>query len=241
MWHIQISGYNSQANGIVKRSHFDIRQALVKACKGDISKWNKGVYLVFWAERMMTRKRMGCSPFYTATGAIPLIPLDIVEATYLQPTPTTMLTTMELIARQVIALQKRPSDLEALHSKVHSARIVAAIHFEKKHFQTIENYTFEQGDLVLVHDTKIEKSLDKKMKLRYLGPLIMVSRTQRGAYIVCTLDGAVLHNPIVQFCVIPYLARKSIFLPEGFTDIGKTRLDEMEEQDVVEGEENCRI
>ena len=83
---------------------------------------------------MTTRKRMGCSPFYAATGAIPLIPLDIVEATYLQPAPTMTLTTTELIARQAIALQKRPSDLEALHSKVHSARIVVAIRFEKKHF-----------------------------------------------------------------------------------------------------------
>ena len=82
----------------------------------------------------------------------------------------------------------------------------------------IENYIFEQGDLVLVHNTKIEKSLDKKMKPRYLGPLIMVSRTKRGAYIVCELDGAVLHNLIAQFHVIPYLARKSIFLLEGFTD-----------------------
>ena len=92
--------------------------------------------------------------------------------------PTVTLTTMELIARQAIALQKQPSDLEALHSKVHSARIVAAICFEKKHFQMIENYAFEQGDLVLVHNMKIEKSLDKKMKLKYVGPLIMVSRTK---------------------------------------------------------------
>ena len=91
-----------------------------------------------------------------------------------------------------------------------------------------------------MRNTKIEKSLDKKMKLRYLGPLIVVSRTKRGAYIVCELDGAVLHNPIAQFCVIPYLARKSIFLLEGFTDIGKARLDEMEEQDIVEGEENLQ-
>ena len=86
--------------------HFNVRQVLVKACKGDISKWSKGVYLVFWTERMITRKRMGCSLFYMAMGAIPLIPLDIVEVTYLQPAPTMMLTTMELIARQVIALQK---------------------------------------------------------------------------------------------------------------------------------------
>ena len=68
----------------------------------------------------------------------------------------------------------------------------------------------------------------------------MVLRSKRGVYIVCELDGAVLHNLIAQFHVIPYLARKSIFLPEGFTDIGKTRLDEMEEQDVVEGEENLQ-
>ena len=131
-------------------------------------------------------------------------------------------------------------DLEALHSKVYLARKVAAICFEKKHFQTIGNYAFERGDLVLVHNTKIEKSLDKKMKPRYLGPLIVVSRTKRGVYIVCELDGAVLHNPIAQFQVIPYLARKSISLPEGFEDIGKARLDEMEEQDVVEGEEELQ-
>ena len=78
------------------------------------------------------------------------------------------------------------------------------------------------------------------MKPRYLGPLIVVSRTKRGVYIVCELDGAVLHNPIAQFRVIPYLARKSIFLPKGFTDIGKARLYKMEEQDVVE-EGICRI
>ena len=83
------------------------------------------------------------SPFYAATGVIPLIPLDIVEATYLQLAPTTTLTTMELIARRAIALQKQPTDLEALHSKVHSARIVAAICFENKHFPTIENYAFK--------------------------------------------------------------------------------------------------
>ena len=109
IWHIRNSRYNSQANGIVERLHFDVRQALVKACEGDISKWNKGVYSVFWAERMMTRKRMGCSPFYVAIGVIPIILLDIVEATYLQLAPTTMLTSTELIARQVIALQKQPS------------------------------------------------------------------------------------------------------------------------------------
>ena len=87
-------------------------------------------------------------------------------------------------------------------------------------------------------NTRIEKSLNKKMKLRYLGPLIVVSRNKGGAYILCELDGSVLQNPIAWCHVLPYFARKSIFLPEGFIDIGADRLREMEEQDFVEGEEN---
>jgi hypothetical protein len=33
--HIQISGYNSQANGTVECSHFDIHQSLFKVVNGD--------------------------------------------------------------------------------------------------------------------------------------------------------------------------------------------------------------
>ena len=85
---------------------------------------------------------------------------------------------------------------------------------------------------------KIEKSLNKKMKPQYLGPLIVVSRNRRGAYILCELDGSVLQNPIAQFCVMPYLARKSILFPEEVIDISKERLKEMEEQEFIEGEED---
>ena len=51
--HIRISDYNSQANGLVERAHFDVRQALYKACNGEESKWSQAVYSVFWAERVM--------------------------------------------------------------------------------------------------------------------------------------------------------------------------------------------
>ena len=33
--HIRISGYNSRANGIVERTHFDVRQSLYKAADGN--------------------------------------------------------------------------------------------------------------------------------------------------------------------------------------------------------------
>ena len=89
-----------------------------------------------------------------------------------------------------------------------------------------------------MHNTRIEKSLIKKMKLQYLGPLIVISRNKGGVYILCELDGLVLQNPIAQFHILPYFARKSIFLPEGFINIGADRLRQMEEQDFEEGEED---
>jgi len=77
---------------------------------------------------------MGCSPYYATTGTHPLIPLNIIEATYLLPPPDSILSATDLIARRAIALQKRDSDLAHLHSTVYKARVKAAITFEKKHF-----------------------------------------------------------------------------------------------------------
>jgi len=48
--HIHISGYNSRANGLIERPHFDVRQALFKATDGDQSKWSSAAYSVFWAD-----------------------------------------------------------------------------------------------------------------------------------------------------------------------------------------------
>ena len=102
--HICISGYNKHTNSIAERPHFDVRQALFKAINGDQSKWSTAAYSVFWSERVTVRRRMGCSPYYAATGAHPLFPADILEATYLQPPPNSLFTTTNLIACRAIDL-----------------------------------------------------------------------------------------------------------------------------------------
>jgi hypothetical protein len=48
--HIRISGYNSHANGLVERSHYEVREAVFKACDGDEMQWYRTTYSVFWAE-----------------------------------------------------------------------------------------------------------------------------------------------------------------------------------------------
>src|SRR5271168_2268162 len=238
--HIRISGYNSRANGLVERSHFEVREALFKACDGNESKWSTTAYSVFWAERVTIRRRMGCSPYFAATGTHPLLPVDIAEANYLLPAPDSPISSTELIIRRAITLQKRRDQLSALREKVYEARVQAAVRFEKEHSHTIKQFDFKLGDLVLVRNTAIEKALNRKMRPRYLGPLIVISRNRGGAYILAELDGSVFDRPIAAFRVIPYFARRKIDLPplDNLLDISRQRLTEIENTDNTELDDN---
>ncbi|KAJ3565119.1 hypothetical protein NP233_g7843 [Leucocoprinus birnbaumii] len=109
--HIRISPYNSRANGPVKRRHFDVREALVKAAGGEENRWTTVAPSVFWAEQISIQKSTGYSPYYLAHGIEPLLPFNLAEATYLAPSLTKLVSTTDLIAARAIQLQKRPEDL----------------------------------------------------------------------------------------------------------------------------------
>ena len=181
---------------------------------------------------------MGCSPYFAATGTHPLLPFDIAESNYLLPPPESVLSTTDLIARRAIALQKRFSHLSQLHSKVYEARIKAAVRFEEEHANTIKDYNFSLGDLVLIRHTAIEKSLNRKMRPRYLGPLIVISRNRGGAYLLAELDGTLFDRPIAAFRVIPYFARIKIDLPplKELLDVSNERLQELRNSSVSDPE-----
>ncbi|KZT66698.1 hypothetical protein DAEQUDRAFT_645271, partial [Daedalea quercina L-15889] len=109
--------------------------------------------------------------------------------------------------------------------------------FEREHQYTIEDFNFQHGDLVLIRNTAIEKALNRKMRPRYQGPMVMVSRNRGGAYIIAELDGTVLDRPIATFRVIPYLARRSITISLEHLDIPSKRLQEMEQSDTLGDDE----
>ena len=78
--HIKIILYNSQAQGPIERRHFDVREALIKATNGDISKWLDVAPSVFWAERVTIQKSTGYLPFYLVHGVEPLLPFNLAKA-----------------------------------------------------------------------------------------------------------------------------------------------------------------
>ena len=82
---IKISPYNSQANRVVERGHFTIREALVKMCGNDLNRWPTLLPAAFFADRITIRRATGFSPYYLLHGVHPLLPCDLAEATFMVP------------------------------------------------------------------------------------------------------------------------------------------------------------
>ena len=91
----------------------------------------------------------------------------------------------------------------------------------------------------MVRNTAIEKVLNQKMCARYFGPMVVILRNRRGAYIACDLDGTLVHAPIAAFRIILYFAWEHLDLPdiEQHLDISAARLHELEDTTAADPDE----
>jgi hypothetical protein len=211
--HIKISPYNSRAQGPIERRHYDVREALIKVADGDVSRWPDVAPSVFWAERVTIQKSMGYSPFYLSHGVKPLLPFDLAEATYLATDMNSMMSTEDLLAQKAKMLQKRPQDLVRICEQVHKSRWDAIKQLEKKMGNRIQDFNFTPGTLVIVQNTKFDKTLSDKTKPRYFGPMLVVKRTKGGLYILGELDGSLSKLRFAAFRLLPYQPRNLKVVP----------------------------
>ena len=209
---IKISPYNSQANGVVERGHFTIREALVKMCGKNISRWPSLLQAALYADRITARRATGFSPYYLLHGVHPLLPCDLAEVTFMVPRFKEHMTDVELIMARTRQLAKMPEDLARARETLEKSRFESKEKFDRRFGQRIRRTSFVPGELVIIRNSPLEKtvSINKKVENRYMGPYRVVRETRGKAYVLAELNGNVLRASVAAFRLIPYVSRESL-------------------------------
>ena len=210
--HIRISPYNSQANGVVERGHYNIREALVKLCNGDLSQWPLFVPAANYADRITVRRSTGYSPYYLLHGVHPLLPGDLADATFLVRDFKPGMTQDELVQARARQLLRLPEDVAKARKILQKSRFRSKEAYEKKFAHRLRKESFQTGDLVLVRNNRIENSVSIKRKTadRYMGPYRVVKQTQGGSYILEEMDSSKLAEHVAAYRLIPYVQRQDL-------------------------------
>ena len=125
-------------------------------------------------------------------GIEPLFPFDLSEVTFLVPMPNTDdITTPILITWRACQLQKCREDIDTICEWVLLPQFVSLRHFEQQFKNWICQQDFHPGNLILVHNSRIEKELNRKTKSCYLGQMVVFCRTTEGSYLLAKLEGAI--------------------------------------------------
>ncbi|PBK62591.1 hypothetical protein ARMSODRAFT_990448 [Armillaria solidipes] len=184
-----------QYGAIVEHSHLILREAIVKACpkqrNGKIKNWHKYIDIAVFADRVTTSSVTGYTPYYLLHGVEPLLPMDLIEATFMVEGFQSGISTEELLALRIRQLSRHPDDLNHAAEMLKQARIQSQ---------------YKPGELVLVQNSRLEMTVNRfKTDPRYLGPYEVVRRTYGGAYKLRELDGTVISRSVAAFRLLPYV------------------------------------
>ena len=142
------------------------------------------------------------------------------------------MSAMDLLASRIRQVQHLPADIAKAAACLKNHRLRSKAQFERRFRLRLVSKEMLPGDLVLVANSSIFRSLNKKSKPRYIGPYRVIRRNQGGAYILSELDGTVILSKFAAARVVPYIARDMSTIRLLSQD--ENPLDPVQERDVLD-------
>jgi hypothetical protein len=213
---ILTSAYHPQANGQVEVGHKGVTNALSKMCQTDGgSTWMNHLHAVLWADRTTVKAGTGMTPYEIEFLDRPILPIELEITTWSVMNWDEVVDTTDLIAMRARALERRNEDLEEAAAHLNRMRRLGKEYFDRRH--SLHPEPFEEGMLVLSHDTagSMNMSAEKKLAFRWFGPFrIAGADPERGTYTLAELDGAQLRGTYAANRLKRFYARPADFLAD---------------------------
>ncbi|RDB30804.1 hypothetical protein Hypma_005803 [Hypsizygus marmoreus] len=116
---------------------------------------------------------------------------------------------LHLLTTRAIMLQMRPAELTRIRADLLKSRHAHVRQYIRDHARSFRDFDFPRGALVLVRNSTIESSNDRKSKPRYFGPMIVIRRLPTGSYALAEIDGTLSKLRFAAFRVVPYHPRST--------------------------------
>ena len=109
-------------------------------------------------------------------------------------------------------LHKHPQDVERAAKILKKARFASKAQFEQRFVKRLSRDEYKSGELVLVRNSAIELSHNRKHQPRYLGPYEIHEKASEKSYTLKDLDGTLFRQRIGTFRLLPYISRRHQFM-----------------------------
>lgn len=111
-----VLAHHPQANGMIKRRHKPIVDALSKMSEGGSTNWVRNLPAVLWADLSTVRTSTGLTPYYIGCEIEPILPIELEVLTWRILPWKDIHTTSDFLAMCACQLQRRDEELkEAVH------------------------------------------------------------------------------------------------------------------------------
>ena len=195
---IEISPYNSRANGINEAGHFPLAQGLAKLVQTTGKDAYELINHLVWADRTSVKQSHGFTPFYLLHGFHPVTEIELDVPTWRIVNWKSMLElpddtpkaerAQRLLELRIQALDSTGHLFDVAHERVSKARECRAIqrNTAQSHRLRPENAPIRPGDLVLCYDAtrKVDRSTILKAKYRWQGPYVVREVLPKGSYLL---------------------------------------------------------